>query len=172
MPVKDVVVGVDVGTGSARAGIFDTAGTMLGHASHAIAMWREGADIVEQSSDDVWRAVCASVRAAMAALAQPVAVKGLGFTATCSLVVLDKAGAPLSASTSGAAERNIIVWMDHRAKREAALVNQTGAEVLRYVGGQISVALLQILPIRHIYPYQYWVQHILLPEVCLVHHRI
>ena len=157
MPVQDVVVGVDVGTGSARVGIFDTAGKMLGHASHAITMWKEGADIVEQSSDDVWRAVCACVRTAMASSTGHVAVKGIGFTATCSLVVLDEAGAPLSVGRSGSAERNIIVCMDHRAKREAALVNQTGAEVLRYAGGQVSVEMQvpKLLWLKHNLP-QTW----------------
>src|SRR5699024_10592019 len=35
-------------------------------------------------------------------------------------------------------EQNIIVWMEHRAKREAEQINQTGHEVLDYVGGKIS----------------------------------
>jgi len=32
----------------------------------------------------------------------------------------------------------VIVWMDHRALAEAEAINQTGHEVLRYVGGSIS----------------------------------
>ena len=68
----------------------------------------------------------------------PSAVKGMGFDATCSLVVLDAAGHPLTVSTSGDERRNVIVWMDHRATTEARLVNDTQDDVLRYVGGSIS----------------------------------
>jgi D-ribulokinase len=55
-------LGIDVGTGSARAGVFDQSGILLASAKHDIAVWHEAGDIVEQSSDDIWRAVCASVR--------------------------------------------------------------------------------------------------------------
>src|SRR6202790_5095049 len=68
----------------------------------------------------------------------PSAVRGLGFDATCSLVVLDAAANPLTASMSGDLRRNVIVWMDHRAIAEARLVNDTHDGVLRYVGGSIS----------------------------------
>src|SRR6202022_1826028 len=68
----------------------------------------------------------------------PSAVKGIGFDATCSLVVVDAAGNPLSVSTSGDERRNVIVWMDHRAIAEARRVNETQDDVLRYVGGTIS----------------------------------
>src|SRR6185437_4335962 len=39
---------------------------------------------------------------------------------------------------SGDPERNVIVWMDHRAIAEAREINETADEVLRYVGGSIS----------------------------------
>jgi D-ribulokinase len=53
-------------------------------------------------------------------------------------VVLDAAGNPLTVSSSGDGQRNVIVWMDHRAIAEARLVNDTHDEVLQYVGGSIS----------------------------------
>jgi D-ribulokinase len=68
----------------------------------------------------------------------PSAVKGMGFDATCSLVVLDAAANPLTVSSSGDERRNVIVWMDHRASIEARAVNDTHDDVLRYVGGSIS----------------------------------
>jgi D-ribulokinase len=68
----------------------------------------------------------------------PSAVKGMGFDATCSLVVLDAAANPLTVSSSGDERRNVIVWMDHRASTEARAVNDTQDDVLRYVGGSIS----------------------------------
>ena len=137
--MRRAFVGVDVGTSSARAGVFDETGTLLATARHPIAVWHEAGDIVEQSSSDIWAACVASVRAAMAEAALPPdAVGGIGFDATCSLVVLDRAAEPLTVSTSGDHQRNVIVWMDHRATAEARLVNETEDDVLRYVGGSIS----------------------------------
>ena len=54
-------VGVDVGTGSARAGVFDERGKRVGMASKAIQMWKPQPDFVEQSSDDIWAACGDSV---------------------------------------------------------------------------------------------------------------
>lgn len=132
-------IGVDVGTTSTRAGVFDEAGTLLAMARHPIRIWHEAGDIVEQSSQDIWDACATSVRAAMAEAAiAPESVGGIGFDATCSLVVLDKDGVPVTVSASGDPQRNVIVWMDHRAVAEARLINETEDAVLRYVGGSIS----------------------------------
>jgi D-ribulokinase len=132
-------IGVDVGTSSTRAGVFDEAGNLLASARHPIQTWHEPGDIVEQSSADIWRACVSSVRAAMAeAAVPPDMVKGIGFDATCSLVVLDRQGQPLTVSGSGDVKRNVIVWMDHRAIVEARDINATQHDVLRYVGGAIS----------------------------------
>ncbi|TCU71374.1 D-ribulokinase [Bradyrhizobium sp. R2.2-H] len=132
-------IGVDVGTTSTRAGVFDEAGILLATARHPIRIWQEPGDIVEQSSQDIWEACCKSVRAAMAEAAiAPGSIGGIGFDATCSLVVLDPEGEPLTVSASGEAQRNVIVWMDHRATAEARLINETEDAVLRYVGGSIS----------------------------------
>ena len=132
-------IGIDVGTGSARAGVFDAAGTMLGTAKRDIALWREAGSIVEQSSADIWAAVCASVRGAVAeAGVDPASVAGIGVDATCSLVVVGEGGTPLPVGPSEDPARDIIVWMDHRAVEQAERINATGAAVLAYVGGVIS----------------------------------
>ncbi len=139
MDMKQAFIGIDVGTSSARAGVFDETGTLLGAARHPIATWHEAGSIVEQSSSDIWAACVASVRAAMAEAAlPPAAVRGVGFDATCSLVVLDADGAPLTVSPSGEPQRNVIVWMDHRATAETRQINATHDDVLRYVGGSVS----------------------------------
>lgn len=132
-------VGVDVGTGSARAGVFDGTGRMLGQASRAIRLWRPEPDFAEQSSEDIWQACCVAVKGALAeAGVKPAQVKGVGFDATCSLVALDEAGRPVTVSPSGKDEQNVIVWMDHRAIADAARINAGGHKVLDYVGGTIS----------------------------------
>ena len=68
----------------------------------------------------------------------PSSVAGLGFDATCSLVALDCAGQPVTVSPSLDPQRNVILWQDHRAIKEAEEINATGHPVLKYVGGRIS----------------------------------
>lgn len=99
----------------------------------------QGPRIIEQSSNDIWRAVCACVRETVRNAGIPSrAIAGIGFDATCSLVVLGPGGEPLPVGQSGNYERNIIVWMDHRATEQARRINSTGEAVLNYVGGAIS----------------------------------
>ncbi|MCW2255170.1 FGGY-family pentulose kinase [Providencia alcalifaciens] len=134
-----VVIGIDVGTGSARAGIFDLNGKMLASTKQDITLYREGAHIVEQSSNEIWSAVCACIKKAMLLSDKaPQQVVGIGFDATCSLVVLGQDKQPISVSASEDPNRNIIVWMDHRATEQAERINALKHPVLNYVGGKIS----------------------------------
>ena len=88
-----LVVAVDVGTGSARAGVYDSSGRLLGRGDRPIAMHNPEPEHAEQSSEDVWRAVAHATRTALkAAGAKPEDVRGVSFDATCSLVVLDARG--------------------------------------------------------------------------------
>ncbi len=128
--MKRFVVGVDVGTGSARAGVFSARdGERVGLATRAIKMRRPQPGWAEQSSQDIWAAVGACVREAVKQSGvSPESVVGIGFDATCSLV------------TVGGEETDwdVIVWMDQRAVSEADAINSQSFEVLKYVGGKIS----------------------------------
>jgi FGGY-family pentulose kinase len=137
--MQNYFIGIDVGTGSARAGVFDSSGKMLGMAVHPIQIWKYQEVFVEQSSADIWSACCKVVREAVDnASIKPEQIKGIGFDATCSLVVLDKDDQPVAVNADGENARNIIVWMDHRATEQAKRINATKHKVLDYVGGKIS----------------------------------
>lgn len=139
MAGEAVYIGIDVGTGSARAGVFDGTGIMLASSVRDIQMWKPHPDHVEQSSDDIWAAVCTTVRTAVAAAGVTAdQVKGLGFDATCSLVALDAEDRPVAVNDHGIDAQNVIVWMDHRATDIATEINATGDDVLKYVGGGVS----------------------------------
>ncbi len=133
----EAFVGVDVGTASARAGVFDAAGRLLACARRPIKLWRERGGFVEHSSADIFAAATAAVREAVARAGAP-RIAGIGFDATCSLVALDADGCSLPVGASGCAERDTIVWMDHRAVAEAAEINAGGHDILSYEGGSLS----------------------------------
>jgi D-ribulokinase len=136
---KHYVIGVDVGTGSARAGVFDLKGQMLGTEKQAITLHRNLGGIVEQSAEEIWQAVALSVKGAVAAAGiDPAQVAGIGFDATCSLVVVGPGGVPLPVGDPQLPARNVIVWMDHRAVDQAHRINAGAHDVLAYVGGVIS----------------------------------
>ncbi|MEQ8598544.1 MAG: FGGY-family carbohydrate kinase [Devosia sp.] len=136
---QDFLVGVDVGTGSARAGVFTRDGRFRGRHEVPILMRRTDANFAEHDSSQIWQAVCEAVRGAMTiADARPADVSGIAFDATCSLVVRDASGAPVTVSRDGEDRWDTIVWLDHRALDEADECTRTGHEVLHYAGGVMS----------------------------------
>jgi len=83
--------------------------------------------------------VCAAVREALLlADAEPASIAAVGFDATCSLVILDRNGAPLPVSPDGEAQWDTMVWLDHRAMAEAEECTRTGDAVLGQFGGVMS----------------------------------
>ena len=132
-------IGVDVGTGSARAGIFDAAGRMASSAKRDIALFQDAPNLAEQSSQNIWRlSAPAYGKRCVVREVDAGEIAGIGVDATCSLVVLGSGGAPLPVGRHGDPERNVIVWMDHRAIDQARRINATQHPVLKYVGGVIS----------------------------------
>jgi len=137
--LSDLVVAVDVGTGSARAGLFTIGGELLGRAERPIAMNRPQPDFAEHDSEDIWRAVCVAVREVMTTAGiAATAVRGISFDATCSLVVRGRDESPLPVSPGGEPRFDTIAWLDHRAMDEAAACTRTGHLVLDYIGGVMS----------------------------------
>lgn len=53
-------------------------------------------------------------------------------------VAVDAEGSPVTVSWSGDPRRNIIVWMDHRAVKQAERINSYNSPVLQYCGGGVS----------------------------------
>ncbi|KAF8211569.1 Pentulose kinase [Mycena galopus ATCC 62051] len=141
-------LGIDVGTGSARASLVSATGKVVASSTVETKTWRDPDDhrIFEQSTDNIWASISSAIKTCLSeSQIAPSAVKGLGFDATCSLAVADFDGAPVQV-TRGAelgtgGERNIILWADHRAEKEAELINGTASVVLDYVGGTMSLEM-------------------------------
>ncbi|PPQ94200.1 hypothetical protein CVT25_006854 [Psilocybe cyanescens] len=141
-------IGIDVGTGSVRASLVNKSGHVRSISTQNTKTWRDPHDsnIFEQSTANIWDCVALVIKACLKeAGVHPGDIKGLGFDATCSLAVTDFEGEPV-AVTKGETlgrhgERNVILWVDHRAEKEANLINSTGSIVLDYVGGTMSLEM-------------------------------
>ncbi|XP_028163451.1 FGGY carbohydrate kinase domain-containing protein [Ostrinia furnacalis] len=133
-------VGVDVGSGSVRAALVDQKGHVINSSVKELQTWKPKPDYYEQSSTDVWNC-CIHVIKDVVADVNPKSIKGIGFDATCSLVALDTNCNPIAVSNSNNNEQNIIMWMDHRAQAEADLINKANHEILKYVGGKVSLEM-------------------------------
>lgn len=159
MSAPEFYIGVDVGTGSARACLINEAGTILALESKPISRWEHLPDYWNQSSSDIWNSIAYCVNFVVdKALADPESglkdraqIKGLGFDATCSLVVLrEKDDSPVSVGPHWSADgtpredqkdQDVILWMDHRAGKQTDEINATGATLLQYVGGKMSIEM-------------------------------
>ena len=64
---NSLYVGVDVGTGSVRAGLFTEKGLRLSTARREIKTWTNSGfpdGSFDQSTEDIWQAACAAVKVA------------------------------------------------------------------------------------------------------------
>ncbi|XP_035617839.1 FGGY carbohydrate kinase domain-containing protein isoform X3 [Oncorhynchus keta] len=136
-PVEWYYVGVDVGTASVRAALVTREGQVKTTAEEMVTIWKPHSDHYVQSSTDIWAKCCSTVRKVTQGV-QRNQVRGVGFDATCSLVVLDQNFKPVAVNQDGEAERNVVMWMDHRAAEQAARITSTGHRVLSRVGGVMS----------------------------------
>jgi len=122
------VIGIDGGTESLRAHVFDLAGRSRGVGKGAYATTFPEPGRAEQNPDDWWHAAGVAVREALAisgvALDQISAIAC--DTTSCTVVAMDSEGRPL---------RPCLLWMDVRAHREATEVAECGDPALRLNGG-------------------------------------
>lgn len=99
-------------------------------------------NVYEQSTSNIWSSITTCVHNILKqANLTPEQIKGIGFDATCSLVVLDKQGLPQSVDEQSNYQDNnlnVMLWADHRAIDQANRINATHHDVLRYVGNTIS----------------------------------
>lgn len=137
-------IGVDVGTGSARACIIDEKGEILSVKSKDIDKWEPKPAYFNQSSTQIWNSICWCTNEILKeSKVPPQKVKGIGFDATCSLVVLhETSDSPVGVGPDfNINDQNIMLWMDHRAGKQTDEINSTGHNLLRYVGGKMSIEM-------------------------------
>ena len=117
------VIGIDAGTESARAFVFDLHGCPAGVGVSNYVTTFPATGRAEQDPADWWLAIGDAVRMAVKnANVSPSDIKAIGLdTTSCTVVLLDREMQPL---------RSALIWMDVRAAREAADVLATGDPAL------------------------------------------
>lgn len=137
--MRDHVIAVDVGTGSARAGVFDKTGALLARCERPILLHRPRDGWGEHDSEEIWAASCGAVRDALAQsgiAGQRVAA--MAFDATCSLVLRGSNGGPLPLTETASHRFDTLAWLDHRATAEADECSRTGHKAVLHSGEIMS----------------------------------
>ena len=116
-------------------------------ATENIGLWQPETGYYEQSTTDIWRCICKCVHRALDQHnIDPTTVRGIGFDATCSLAVFahdTNEPVPVTGPSfqNDGNDRNVILWLDHRPVDETEKINATGHNLLRYVGGKMSIEM-------------------------------
>lgn len=130
--MNSYVLGIDLGTESARSGVFDLNGNIIGIGSAAYKTYYEHPGWAEQLVDDWRNSLIDSIKIAIKNAAVNAAdIIGIGFDATCCTpVFFDENNKPT---------RNSILWMDMRSSEEARFIESIDDPARRYNGyGKVS----------------------------------
>jgi xylulokinase len=124
---------LDAGTTSVKGALFDASGNMMCSRVHEYALEKPAPDIVELDPDVYWQAAQTVIGKILAETAvAPDAITALGVTSQGeTLIVLDRNGQPL---------RKAIIWLDNRAKDEAAAIQTAfGRDRVYQITGQQDI---------------------------------
>jgi FGGY-family pentulose kinase len=131
MQNSPLFLGLDVGTQSVRAALFDLRGNCGGFATSPLDTTHPHPSWAEQDPAQWWQAARAAVPEALArAGASADAVAGVGLDCTACTV--------LPCRADGTPPRPALLWMDQRSFREAEEISATGDPSLRWVSGVVS----------------------------------
>ncbi|XP_056453704.1 FGGY carbohydrate kinase domain-containing protein isoform X1 [Gadus chalcogrammus] len=136
-PDEVYFVGVDVGTAGVRAALVTRDGRLETTCEEPISIWEPQVDHYVQSSTEIWEKCCELVKRLTQGVDKS-QVRGIGFDATCSLVVLDRDFQPVPVNKNGQQQHNVVMWMDHRAQQQATRITSTGHRALGRMGGVMS----------------------------------
>ncbi len=125
------VLGIDCGTQSLRAALFNLRGNLIAADSTPFPIDYPEVSWAEQNPEHWWQAIRVTVPNVLReAGVHPKQIKGVSVDGTaCTVVCCERDGTLL---------RPALLWMDQRAHEEAAEVTATDDPVLKYAGGPES----------------------------------
>ena len=139
-------VGVDIGTTSVKAVVYDPTGRVAGYHSIGYPLHAPAPSIAEQDPEEIYSATVGAVAGAVAASgAGPGAIAGVSFSAAMhSVIAVDADGRPLTRSITWADNRSTL-WAE-RLRRE-----MDGRSIYRRTGTPIHPMspLAKLLWLRH-----------------------
>jgi len=142
----DYMLGVDIGTTSTKAVLYDMKGKVIAYANAGYKLYQDVPDMAEEDPDDILDAVVSVMgQTIQKSKAQPTDIKGVSFScAMHSLILMDNADQPLTRA---------ITWADNRAAKysEELKNNGLGAEIYAKTGTPIHpmAPLSKILWLRN-----------------------
>lgn len=132
-PGEPTLLAVDIGTLSARAGLFDARGGCIATATAPFPLLRPLERHAVYRMDDIWAATTAAIRDCLSkAPDRAGAIAAVAFDATSSLALTASGERPLDG------DADVVCWMDHRGEAEAEEIGGSGDRWLAYVGGSVS----------------------------------
>lgn len=138
MSTQPAILGIDLGTSSVKAAIFDVKAECIASASAPYETLHRHPGYAEQRPDDWWRATCAAVRVALGKV--NVSVNAIGISGQMHGTVLLHADGSWD---------DAIIWQDRRsAAQAAAITREIGAEQLIALTGSPLAAGFQAATLR------------------------
>jgi FGGY-family pentulose kinase len=131
MASSPLYLGLDIGTQSVRAVLFDEHGQRHGTGTAPLNTTYPHPGWAEQEPLEWWKGVCAAVpMAVQQAGARPGDIAAIGLDSTaCTVLAVNDLGLPV---------RPALLWMDQRSHLQAQMLMQTGDPSLRWVSNVVS----------------------------------
>ena len=113
----DYLIGVDLGTTSTKAVLFDKAGHVIASANKGYKLYRDEPDMAEEDLEEIWRAFIEAIHSVSAAAPDGDIVAVSFSSAMHSLIAFDRDWTPLT---------RVITWADNRAVKYTEELRSTG----------------------------------------------
>ncbi|MCP4165955.1 MAG: hypothetical protein GY759_08700 [Chloroflexi bacterium] len=138
--MRDLLLGLDVGTTATKAMLFDTQGDVIASADCSYPLHTPENGWVEQDPDDLWQGVVTTLRSVLEKIGAGDRVIALSLSSQAGTTIpVDAGNQPIYPAIS---------WMDNRASAQAAQVRERwGAETIHHRTGW---HLVDGLPLQHI----------------------
>ncbi len=135
--MNDLLLAIDQGTSGCKITIFDTKGQVIASSAQNYETFYPQEGYVEQNPGDWWKAATSGIKELLLENAiQPENIKGIGIDGTSwACIAVDDTGEVL---------RPAMIWLDHRAEKQAAWMKETVGEgkLIEISGNPVDAAYI------------------------------